>query len=651
MNDETTQNDVSTDGDQIEAQMDEMWEQRGMMDDLHEYDIPRDSPSAEAGVAVEDTHGAVIEFKHSEGESESASVVGEVVGETQDGQPIVSTAGSMNKRAVDGNVADGIGAEHGKWGRSGGQAAAGAVPNTKFEPGTQVAQTLESTDDQGTPAPVMAEDRGLLTGESFGAYGEAVAEALELGIGNVTELSHMTIESLERAIANEKELAAISEVARPVRDRIAAEGEDTTGKELELMEEVEARVADRITDCRESLAAFVPVRKSIAFDFYSDDDEWSRTLARESKDFDAGWTSAPEAAPSRLPHQTFGRGAYTDNVGVGYTERVADKWADESAMGGPALVYPEHNEPTTRPESPIVYDEEGVAGYGAEVEEWTMNLVEKIEEADPRAFDLPGVDVESIRSTVASALAGTNDTLAGLVRAKEAIFHSDTQSLMDIEPWWSGCSALVRVTELFEPADPSSQQQVAYIEDASPFVTQTSLGGSVGKLTVWKRSGCETMFREGDVVRLSNPAIGGFGNQLTFAVTSDTYVDVVAQGDGPATSWRDAMFETGGAGVETHNPDAYGRSNPRANSKAVNTTRYRRPSELVGHTVPNGVNEWTGGDLTMRDALHQVGGCGVTLPVTDDTPETYTRSWEETGNFRRSLQLSTGSSPSEVVPS
>ena len=59
---------------------------------------------------------------------------------------------------------------------------------------------------------------------------------------------------------------------------------------------------------------------TLAFEMYSEDDEWSRELARETKDH-TGWTSTPEAAPSRLAHQPFGRGAYVEPD----SERVEEK--------------------------------------------------------------------------------------------------------------------------------------------------------------------------------------------------------------------------------------------------------------------------------------------------------------------------------------
>lgn len=79
------------------------------------------------------------------------------------------------------------------------------------------------------------------------------------------------------------------------------------------------------------------------------------------------------------------------------------------------------------------------------------------------------------------------------------------------------------VKRLFEPAG-RGQQQVGVIDD----------GTETAKVTIWKRSGQNTVLSEGDVVRLERVKVGSYNGQKTLAVIGESRVEILERGDGPA---------------------------------------------------------------------------------------------------------------------
>lgn len=548
---------------------DEQWEESALAqyDTVEESSEFRDSAHIKAGESLSEAHGEKADFETPEGGQ--ASVAGEVVGETREGQPVVGSSAAGNADAAnDGKTAAGIGTEFGVWGR------------------------------EANELPAFSEDE-------------------------LKEMTHMTLATLERAAALEAELNEISTLAVPARDGAASESE------------VEARQAKRLTECRKSLSELGETRVSLSFDFFSDDDEWSRELAREAKDRDAGQTSAPSAATSKAKHRPFGHGAYTETA----QERSVGRWADET-RSAPLMVLEDKQRKVLKRHDLSFNDRDTV-------EKLTAELYERVR--DEGGLDVPGVDLQQIEGGVEQAVRENgSDELAALLQAAEDAFHPSSQSLETIEATWPGCTARVEVVELYEPNQPTNvssdpgrantggaQKQVAKVTDVSPLVDRTSAGSEFAKVTVWKRADTDVTLREGDVVRIANPEVGRYANQLTFAVTSSTHLTVERRGTGPATTWRDSLFTQSEGGLESHNPAAAKGNKPSQSSESVLTTRYRRPSDLEGDSRPNaGPDEWIG-ETMGRDALEQFDGCGVTYDLTDDWVPEWFQANENTRNAAR----------------
>ena len=80
------------------------------------------------------------------------------------------------------------------------------------------------------------------------------------------------------------------------------------------------------------------------------------------------------------------------------------------------------------------------------------------------------------------------------------------------------------VTTLWQPKS-RSQQQVGLIKDDA---------GDTIKFTVWTRSRQGVILHEGDLVRISAGKVGKYQGQATLAADSETRIEVLERGDGPA---------------------------------------------------------------------------------------------------------------------
>lgn len=541
--------------DSIEA---DQWNEAGLAARSPEDDsMFRDSPHAQRGESLDDAHGAEAGFEAPEGGQ--TSVAGDVIGETKDGQPVVASSAGMNAAAAnDGKTSVGIGAEFGVWAEIG---------NT-----TQTWRLLQNRDAGMT---IIGEDGQV---------------AIDIP-------SHMTLAAAERSLALEEELLEISARADPVRDGIVSE------------ERLEASEAERARENREYVASLNPRPVHFAFNFFNDEDEMSRSLARSFKDHSAGeHTDAVEAAPSRLPHQPFGRGAYAEPSG----KMVVDPWADQSAWG-PARMVHEEEQNAPLPSHDLAHEERDT------IEKLTADVYERVR--DKGGLEVPGVDLAAVEAAVTEAVETTRNELEAVIKAVEAVYHPNSQSLAEIEGTWPGCTARVQVVELYEPHSPESQAQVAKVRDVSPFVDKTSAGSEFAKVTIWHRSSPEETLREGDIVTLANPTPGQWGKQLTLAVTSKTSMYVERRGTGRQVTWRDAKFTTS---YDSHDAVASqnvgGRSGPSASATVVPVPRYRRRADMMGPKKPNAADDWSRGEISGRDALSRVGGCSTVIPVTDATP-------------------------------
>ncbi len=80
------------------------------------------------------------------------------------------------------------------------------------------------------------------------------------------------------------------------------------------------------------------------------------------------------------------------------------------------------------------------------------------------------------------------------------------------------------VTTLWQPKS-RSQQQVGLIKDDA---------GDIIKFTVWTRSRQGIILHEGDLVRIRAGKVGKYQGQATLAADSETQIEVLERGDGPA---------------------------------------------------------------------------------------------------------------------
>ncbi|MFT4882976.1 MAG: hypothetical protein ACI8U4_000474 [Natronomonas sp.] len=279
--------------------------------------------------------------------------------------------------------------------------------------------------------------------------------------------------------------------------------------------EIEQREADRTARHREELsrqdhaAAIKP-----AFDYFADED--TRQQAREDAvephhDFHPNHLeSASELVACRWADRTNGERTPVFRGSISGPDPVEDDWQDDLLM------------------------------------ELTMELMDSV--ADSAAFEDLSMSVRDVKAAVKDALEATDRNPTGaIIKASEELFHDGSQSLADIEPWWTGATARVRVEELYTPNDPTTTQQVGRVTDVAPTINRTSTGPESAKLTIWNRSDVDVTLAEGDIVELANVKPGRFGDQLTLAATSDTTVYRLHRGDGPAPTRTDALRGDGEA--------------------------------------------------------------------------------------------------------
>jgi hypothetical protein len=124
------------------------------------------------------------------------------------------------------------------------------------------------------------------------------------------------------------------------------------------------------------------------------------------------------------------------------------------------------------------------------------------------------------------------DREAGTLRDVDTLPAEDWVNRYDLEADIQG-----EVTTLYEP-NATNQQQVGIVDDGTATV----------KVTIWSRSNCSTVLREGDTVRIRAGKVGYYAGQRTLAVTADSHVRVTDDGDGPAPihgHLTNATFEGG----------------------------------------------------------------------------------------------------------
>jgi hypothetical protein len=326
--------------------------------------------------------------------------------------------------------------------------------------------------------------------------------------------------------------------------------------------EIEQRETDRTQRHREELsrqdhaAAIKP-----AFDYFDDED--TRQQARDD---------AVE------PHHDF-HPDHLETASILTTSRWADRTNGERT--------PVIRGPITEPD-PVEDDWNDDL-----LMELTMELMDSV--ADSEAFEDLSMSVHDVKAVVKDALEATGrKPTSAIIKASEELFHDSSQSLAEIEPWWTGATARVRVEELYDPNDPATTQQVGRVTDVAPTINRTSTGPESAKLTIWNRSDVDAQLAEGDIVELANVKPGKFGDQLTLAVTSDTSVYRLHRGDGPSVGRTDALnddsTEASPQSLEALEDNQTVDIDYSEGPPALAVTRYRRP-ERTAITEDLGWNE------------------------------------------------------------
>ena len=122
------------------------------------------------------------------------------------------------------------------------------------------------------------------------------------------------------------------------------------------------------------------------------------------------------------------------------------------------------------------------------------------------------------------------------------------------------------VTTLWQPKS-RSQQQVGLIEDRD--------GDSI-KFTVWRKSRQSEILHEGDTVRILAGKVGKYRGSATLAADSETRIEVLERGDGPAprgdipdVDWEKCAERNRERGIEQPYQHHGGRSMPALGSPGV----------------------------------------------------------------------------------
>jgi hypothetical protein len=123
------------------------------------------------------------------------------------------------------------------------------------------------------------------------------------------------------------------------------------------------------------------------------------------------------------------------------------------------------------------------------------------------------------------------------------------------------------VETLYQP-NSTSQQQVGWIADET----------GRAKVTIWRRSNCGTVLREGDTVRLRGLKVDWYNGLPSLAVTSTSEVQVLERGSGEAPihgHLSEGMFD-----VEGETASSIDEEGDVSVQAALEQSRYRRPSTL-----------------------------------------------------------------------
>jgi len=160
------------------------------------------------------------------------------------------------------------------------------------------------------------------------------------------------------------------------------------------------------------------------------------------------------------------------------------------------------------------------------------NEAEAVREAAARIGDhlIIGPDDEVLRHLLARKVRSGQDVFTAQSNTLDQLYQEASViqpiSSVPIIPSKYNVEADIqgKVTTLWQPKS-GSQQQVGLIKDDA---------GDTIKFTVWTRSQQGVILHEGDLVRIRAGKVGKYLGQATLAADSETRIEVLERGDGPA---------------------------------------------------------------------------------------------------------------------
>ena len=498
----------------------------------------------------------------------------DAVGELENGDVVVGSSTQFNGDATnDGRTSPGIGTEFGPWGRE---------------------YIVVNTESVGAPRP------------------EATSSIQSNPWSAIVRPDGQTGAGAERIAAREAELTRIHE-----RYYIPA----CNGGVIDeaKRDDITERVAERARESRAALRrASMNILYQLPFDPYEDTNQ--RQQARQAA----------------MRHRTWGAGHLGSPTDCASDDATPDASGTAIRAARFADVRKQAMTPTARPvpDVPDPFDPDADA-----IEEVTVQLLDTVE---PRSYDADddvpsepplkptGVEVtpQRVRILVARLYRRYGDKLSTIIAANKALYHNGTQSLVDIQPFWSAASACVRVERLID-APHNSIDQVAHVSDVAPSVDKTSTGSEYAKVTIWERSNLETTLVEGDIIVASNVKPGQYRQQLTLAATSDSQLirirrvdrtDSASNGDGVTTASNGDGAATPSDGDATPGQTSQDLStcSPGINSNGtmIPLPRYRQPWEI--HITD---------ELGYHESAAVAGGVEHRDPTWTTTDFQYPKSW------------------------
>jgi hypothetical protein len=154
------------------------------------------------------------------------------------------------------------------------------------------------------------------------------------------------------------------------------------------------------------------------------------------------------------------------------------------------------------------------------------------------------------------------------------VVASQRQFIEDIDPSQDVTTIEGEVVVLWDPDDPSSQQQVGLVDD----------GTGEAKVTVWSNSYKDTILHEGDTVRIIDGEPDWFNGRPTVAVAGRTKICVLSNGDGPAprgTRWSNPPKFDEPSMTEIHRRRTYRHRNPERRFSANPNKRFEKRTKVI----------------------------------------------------------------------